>query len=231
MPSLHQVEKSSPLPSGLGQVFYKVSTVLEHNRQDLNEADPINGNHGDHMVEIFSVASTTASALMTGSRPASMSEILFTVGHRLEALPENESAHVYGQGLIHFAHEFQSREIELPDLEVYVRQVLADSPDYAPSPSANKGKDVLKALLGGLVGWKKAENGRAPAPGWLDMGALFEFGIIYLQAKEAGGSKAEVIARAAAISSPLNEVPHRLQSGRIALLALLQALDADARVP
>jgi len=230
MSSLDQGENFSPLPPGLGQVFFKVSTVLESNRQDLNDADPINGNHGDHMVEIFKVASTTSSALMTGSRPVSMSEILFTVGRLLEAFPENESAHVYALGLTRFAHEFQSREIELPDLEAFVRRVLADSPDVSHPPSPDRGKDVLRALLDGLVGWRKAEKGQASASGWLDMGALFEFGIIYLQAKEAGGSKAEVIARTAAMASPLNEVPHRLKSGRIALLALLQALDADAGV-
>ncbi len=115
------------------------------------------------------------------------------------------------------------------DLEGYVLQVLDESHETRQSTSSDRRKDVLKALLAGLVGWNKAEKGHTSAAGWLDMGALFEFGIIYLQAKDIGGSKAAIIARAAAMASPLSKIPYRLQSGKIALQALLQALVADAQ--
>jgi len=234
MSTLNQEENTSraPVQAGLGQVFSAVAAVLEENRQDLNAADSVNGNHGDHMVEIFKIASTAASEYIAqaaaSAQPASMSDILFQVGRLLKDCPDNETALIYAQGLERFALEFQSHGIDLPDLEEYVRQGLKESPNTSQSSSSGKGKDVLKALLAGLVGWKKAEKGQKSAAGWLDMGALFELGIIYLQAKQAGGSKAEVIARAAAMASPLNNVPYRLQSGRIALQSLLQALEAGA---
>ncbi len=232
MPIQNQQENMSQAPSGLGQVFSGVAAVLAEQRQGLNAADSVNSNHGDHMVEIFEVASSTASALITCSsangQPARMADILFEVGRHLDDLPENGTALVYAQGLKAFALEFQSRNIELPHLEAYVRQVLDGSPVNDQSSTTSRGKDVLKALVNGLVSWRRAEKGQ-PSAGGLDLGALFEFGIIYLQAKEAGGSRAEIIAWAAAMATPLSKIPYRLQSGRIALQALLHALQTDAQ--
>lgn len=56
------------------------------------------------------------------------------------------------------------------------------------------------------------------------MGALFELGIIYLQAKQRGGSNIEVLADAAVSASPLNQSAHRKLSGKIAIQAMLKAL-------
>lgn len=232
MSALNHLENGHQSPPGLDLVFARVAAVLEENRQELNAADSLKSNHGDNMVEIFRVASSTASALISRSvasgQPTSMADILFEVARLLEQLPENETAMVYARGLESFSLEFQSRHIELPHLEAYVRQVLDDSPKNNQSSTTSRGTDVLKALLAGLVRWKKTEKGQSPDAGWLDMGALFELGIIYLQAKEVGGSRAEIIARAAANASPLGKDPHLLQSGRIALQALLQALEMDA---
>jgi hypothetical protein len=233
MTTLSQEEfmSQAPAQAGLALVFSRVAAVLEKNRQELNAADFVNGNHGDHMVEIFEIASSTTSAFIkqaaASDQTAVMAGILFQVGRLLESCPENATASVYAQGLDRFAFEFQSYGVDLQDLEEYVRQVLGESQNNSQSSSSGRGKDVLKALLAGLVGWKKAEKGQKSAASWLDMGALFEFGIIYLQAKEVGGSKAEVIARAAAMASPLSSVPYRLKSGTIALQALLQALETD----
>jgi hypothetical protein len=47
-----------------------------------------------------------------------------------------------------------------------------------------------------------------------------------MQAKARGGSKVEVIADAAVSVSPLNEIPHRAQSGRLVIQTLLEAMGA-----
>ena len=56
------------------------------------------------------------------------------------------------------------------------------------------------------------------------MGALFEFGMAYWQAKQRGGERAAVLADAAASVSPLSKVPHRYESGKLAIQALLEAM-------
>jgi len=57
------------------------------------------------------------------------------------------------------------------------------------------------------------------------MGTLFEFGMAYLQAKQRGGSRVDVLADAATSVSPLSIVPHRYESGKMAIQALLQAIN------
>jgi hypothetical protein len=83
---------------------------------------------------------------------------------------------------------------------------------------------VLKALVAGLAAWGQAERGETPSDKTLDMGTLFEFGLAYMQAKQRGGDRVEVLAHAAASVSPLQAVPHRYQSGVIAIQALLRAM-------
>ena len=84
--------------------------------------------------------------------------------------------------------------------------------------------DVLKALVEGLSAWNQAESSAASKDQVLSMSNLFELGVAYLQAKQRGGSRAEILADAAASASPLRHIPHRYQSGKMAIEALLQAL-------
>jgi len=79
-------------------------------------------------------------------------------------------------------------------------------------------------LLAGLSDWQKVETGQIPANSRLDMGYLIELGMAYMQARQRGGGRLEVLADAAASASPLSSLPHRYQSGKMALLALLQAM-------
>ena len=59
------------------------------------------------------------------------------------------------------------------------------------------------------------------------MGALFEFGMAYWQAKQRGGKRAAVLADAAAAVSPLSKVPHRYESGKLAIQTLLEAMQRN----
>jgi hypothetical protein len=60
------------------------------------------------------------------------------------------------------------------------------------------------------------------------MGALFEFGMAYIQARQRGGSRVEVLADAAASVSPLSKTPHRYASGKLAIQALLEAMQESS---
>ncbi len=203
----------------LSQLFSAVGQVLESNRQSLNLADPYNGNHGDHMVRIFQLASQAAEE----KRDLPPAEIMEHAARLLQEEKQNGSAQVYARGLSSIAEQFRKYEITLDDLVSNIQGVLVEGRSNKETTSMKSGK-VLKALVSGLAAWGQDNEGQIQTGNPLDMGALFEFGMVYLQARQRGGSKTEILADAAASASPLSKVPHRYLSGKVAIQALLQAI-------
>ncbi len=211
----------------LAPIFRAVEAILTENRAALNQADAYNGNHGDHMVAIFDLA--TRSALEVSDQELAgtgqeLAEAMAYAGRKLAQLEHNGSAQVYARGLQCFAEQLGERQISLDELVAYVDSVLSDDEESAPERSG----EILKALVSGIAAWDRGEAGESTQGGALSMGTLFEFGIAYMQARQRGGSRIEVLADAAASVSPLARVPHRLESGKLVMGALLQALKSQA---
>ncbi len=217
-------------PSDLARVFQAVADVLAQQREALNRADTVNNNHGDHMLEIFRVATQAVQALPLADLPG----VLEQAGRLLTRLEDNASAQVYAHGLEQFGRAFHRHQVEFGDLARYVRQILQEPPaaatansQAASSPKAEKDGEVLKALVAGLAAWGQVENGENPSEKGVDMGYLFELGINYMQAKSRGGSRLDILSEAAVNASPLSRVPYRAQSGKLAFRALLQAFSVN----
>jgi hypothetical protein len=214
----------------LAPLFQAVGAALRQNQAALNQADILNGNHGDHMVEIFDLAARAAQEY----DQLGMSQAMLHASQLLEQTEGNGSAQVYARGLACLADQFQRQEIELPDLVFFIQKSLAEDKDAQnesqKSTAASSGK-TLKTLLTGLAAWSQSESGQPVSERPLDMGALFEFGMAYIQAKQRGGSRVEVLSDAAASVSPLGSVPHRYQSGKLAIQALLQAIQQAGSMP
>jgi hypothetical protein len=216
--------------SGLAQVFEAVRQVVSEKQLSFNAADEHNHNHGDHMVEIFDAAVQS----LHDDEHKNLAEAMLAAGAALKKLGGNASASIYADALTSFAHSFNRYDIEQAELVRFVRSKITEarsSGSTGKSPDANtlEGPDdrsgiVLKALVEGLSTWKQAGNGENQKGKSLDLGALFELGIIYFQAKQRGGSSVEVLADAAVSASPLNQSPHRKLSGKIAVQAFLKAL-------
>jgi hypothetical protein len=216
--------------SELARVFQAVVDVLAQQREGLNHADTVNNNHGDHMLEIFRIATQAVQDLPLASLPG----VLEQAGRLLTQLEDNASAQVYAHGLEQFGRAFHQHQVEFDDLARYLRQVLEVPPtsgttsgQAASSSKAETGGEVLKALVAGLVAWGQVENGENPSEKGVDMGYLFELGITYMQAKSRGGTRLEVLSEAAVNASPLSRVPYRAQSGKLAFNALLQAFSVN----
>lgn len=216
----------------LPHLFQIVADVLRNQQTTLNQADSYNGNHGDHIVAIFQDA-----VLAAQESPANdLAEAMMVASRLLRQRRENGTALVYADGLEQFARQFRENLVSLDDLVSYVQDILGDEKGITEEEPSGKveqeqGKktrsgNVLKALLGGLSGWQKAEAGENDPDTRLGMGYLFEVGIAYMQAKQRGGTKTAVVADAAVSVCPLNRVPHRSQSGKIAIKALLEAMRA-----
>ena len=216
-------------PSELERLFSAVEQALAANRLALNAADPFNANHGDHMVAVFQAAVQSARSHPEFDLPQAMR----AAAESLAALPDNGSARLYAGGLEHLAAQFQAYGVTTPDLLAYVRSTLASKPAEGAvaavqpeKPADPKSGQVLKSLMAGLAAWSRAESGKPVDGNPLDMGTLFEFGMAYMQARQRGGTRLQVLADAACSVSPLSQVPHRAESGRIAIQALLQAMQS-----
>jgi hypothetical protein len=205
----------------LAPLFEAVAHVLTENRVAFNVADTVNQNHGDHMVQIFEVASRAAGE----KEDQDLASAMAYTGEQLAQIAENGSAQIYALGLKRFAQQFLEHQVTRQDLFSYVRGLLVDEKNE-PNQKGNSSNtsEVLKALVGGLAGWQQLASGLEQPKKSYDVGYLFDLGISYMQAKQRGGSKVEILADAAASVSPLSSVPYRYQSGKLAIQALLQAM-------
>lgn len=220
----------------LASLFQAVGEALDQNRQAFNLSDPVNGNHGDHLVEVFEIAAHAASEKPGADVAAAMEH----AAQLLAAQTDNGSAQVYAHGLDQMARQLRRYNVALDDLLIYVQGALSKDREPVatgqpaveqPSEASASSGDVLKALMNGLAGWGQIESGQAPSDSPLDMGALFEFGMAYVQARQRGGSRIEVLADAAAAVSPLSKTPHRYASGKLAIQALLTAMQEISSGP
>lgn len=213
----------------LGPIFQAIGEALRQAQQALNQADPWNGNHGDHMVEIFQVAEQAACAhpeLDLADALQDASRLL----HQTQSA--NASAQVYAHGLEQMAGQLGRYNVSLPELVATIQNALrgekGEGAIASRQPDLLRIGEVLKALMSGMAAWNQVESGRAPSENPLDMGVLFEFGMAYLQAKQRGGNRVEILADTAASISPLSSTPHRYESGKIAIQALLRAMQDQA---
>ena len=204
----------------LAPFFQAVGEALRQSKDALNQADEYNGNHGDHMVEVFEIAARAAE----GSCQAEMAGAMADASRLLGEQAHNGSAQVYARGLMCMAEQFRKYGISLEDLLAYVQASLVEGEEKRAESVPTPSGEVLKALAAGLASWGQTVEGGDSAASPLNMGALFEFGMAYMQAKQRGGGRIQVLADAAVSVSPLRDIPHRYQSGRIAIEALLRAM-------
>ncbi len=209
----------------LSDLFQPALDLLVENREEFNRLDSINQNHGDHMLAIFQAA--RRATMEKTSLPAAMAY----AGELLQQMQANASAQVYARGLQAIAAQFQQRGIEIDALAAYLRRHLLAPGELPPAPLAGEeltSGEILKALLNALTTWEQAEvaakqNGPS-APAGLDLGYLLGIGMAYMQAKQGGGDKLDVLAETIVASSPLGQVPHRLETGKQVVRAVLSAL-------
>lgn len=224
----------------LPALFAKVAGDLDEQRESLNQADEANQDHGNHMLEIFQIAVQAAEE----KRDAPMAEAMGRAAELLRLRTENGSAQVYARGLAILARHFEQRSVDLDDLVHYVSNYLNEQKESAESQpgggeatqmdSSAKSGDILKALLAALSEWEQVEtsqientpyqNGGSKSGSGLNIGYLFGVGMAYMQAKQKGGEKLDILSETVVSASPLSKVPYRHLSGVIAVRSLLEGM-------
>jgi len=95
----------------LPAIFNAATQALAANQDSLNQADTLNQNHGDNMVQTFNMI-TQAMANHPGGSPSAQLQ------HASNYLAQNAtsgSGHLYAQGLAQASQQFQGQSAVTPD--------------------------------------------------------------------------------------------------------------------
>jgi hypothetical protein len=193
----------------LGRVFQAVAGSLLENRDQLNQADTIDQNHGDDMVEIFKLI-TQAMGETPGASPADQ---LARASELVRSRQSGTSRH-YAAGLTGAAEQLKGKNLTA-DMAMQLVQTLVGGGRAAPAASTGGG-DLLGALMGGLSGG---------TDGKVDSGDLLQAGLSFLSSPQGqqvlGGLMSSMTADP---GGPPKD--YRAQSGAVVTQTMLKVLGA-----
>lgn len=199
----------------LAQLFQTVTGTLVNQKQELNDADNKNHDHGDNMVDTFEVI-TQAMKEKEGADPADQLEY----AAQLLRGRKSGSSQMYAKGLEQASQEFQGRQVTPDNAMTLVQALLGGGQSPQPqqqSPLGDVG-EMLGSLLGGAGGQQKQQ-----ANDGLDLGDLLQAGMSFMNTKQRGGSNLEAIVNAVVSSSAMGG-GYRQQSSNLVAGTLLQAV-------
>lgn len=184
----------------LSGIFNVAAQALAANQSSLNMADTENQNHGDNMVQAFSMIAQA----MASHRGTAPSQQLQQASEYLSQNANSGSAHVYAQGLAQAAQQMQGQRAVTPDNAML----------------------LIQSLLGG--GQQPGQQSGGLSDG-IDMGDLLNAGMSFMNAKQQGQDNMQAALTALMSAGPMGQKPHRQQSGQLVANALLQAISGMRR--
>ncbi|HEY3310463.1 MAG TPA: DAK2 domain-containing protein [Anaerolineales bacterium] len=148
----------------LADIFQQVAKTLVENRQALNQADTINQDHGDNMVNTFQ---TIASSLEK-KKGASDSAALAFAAKQLSRNGTGGSAQLYAQGLSQAATQLEGKQLDTRGAMQLLQTLIGGGQSAQPA-----GGDVLSTLMGAMGNANQNQAPQAPQTGGDDLlGAL-----------------------------------------------------------
>jgi hypothetical protein len=127
----------------LAKLFQSVTSTLVSNQQSLNKADTYNHDHGDNMVEAFSLISKA----MQEKQKANPADQL-AYASQLLAQRKSGSAQMYSKGLSQAAMDFKGTKQVTPENAMSLIQALLGGGQAQPQQSQGGMGDLLGSLLG-----------------------------------------------------------------------------------
>jgi hypothetical protein len=231
----------------LSDLFGAALQAVTAHRQEINDLDGYNGNHGDNMVENVRMI---VDALKERSTQTP-SEALGYAGERLQSEGRGGTSQYYAKGLSQAAEQLQGRPgLEPGDVMSVVQSILGAIPSQGHPQQPQAGGTVLEQMLemgGGRppqAGGSVLEQvlgmagGQPPQAGPQDNGldvddvlsALLPAGLAFLQAKQSGADTASAAAQAlmgaltGGQANPLQAGTPRAAAGGLIAQSILQAL-------
>lgn len=161
----------------LGTLFGAALGALRSNRQQVNDLDGYNGNHGDNMVHNLDVI-TQALRSQAEAPPAAALE---TAAQQLQTQGKGGTSRYYAQGLNQAADQFRGQsELSNDDVMKLLQSVLGSIPAAGSAPAASPASapaqagagNVLEALLGMAGGSPQQSQAAQPPSGGDLLGGL-----------------------------------------------------------
>ncbi len=236
----------------LGQLFEMVTQSLQQKRDTLNAADTKNHDHGDHVIEVFELVTQVAKE-NPNLEAAEILERASQLLKAKQTGTAQVYAQNLAQGAQKLQGKAVTRESlpMLIDALLGTSTAQAQAPQ-APQASQSQGGDLLGGLMGALLGGGQASQQAQPSQSQggdllgglmgallgggqqantggglsdgLDMGDLLRAGGAFMQASQSGESTLEAALSALAAASGVGQsAPHRAESSKVVMQALLQA--------
>ena len=226
----------SQQPYDLSNLFGAALEAMAANRQEINDLDGYNGNHGDNMVENLRLI-TESLEEKSSQTPA---EALGYASQRLQSDGRGGTSQYYARGLGQAAEQLQGRaSLDGNDVMSLVQMLLGAIPSEGHEPQPQAGGSVLDQVLG-MASEQRPQarpfdqaQGR-PQDSDLDLddvlNVLLPAGLAFLQAKQSGADTASA-AKQALMSAlmggqvnPLQAGTPRTAAGGLMAQSILQAL-------
>ncbi len=138
----------------LSTVFEEVTKVLATNRQQLDDADEYNHNHGSNIVHTFNLIQQAIAS----KEAEPVSDQLAYASRMLKEKSTGSTAQIYADGLANAAQEFVGKEFNPSTVGTLVNSLMG-----MDSGTDRGAGDFLSSLLGSLSK-PEAEQPQAPAP-------------------------------------------------------------------
>jgi hypothetical protein len=208
-------------------IFQSVTAALNSNKQELNQMDEYNQDHGDHMVDTFQTI-TKALQQKQNEPPA---EALSYASSALKQETSSGSGKLYAQGLEQAAKQVQGQNLN-PEMAMKLLTTLigGGQPAAAPTqPQTNQGQagGLFGSLLGSLTGGTNNQQGGLSDG--LDMGDLLTAGKAFMQSKQQGDSNLEALMDAVTAANGMGSQPYRQKSTQLVTQTFLNALQGSAK--
>jgi hypothetical protein len=218
----------SESPIDLGDLFSAALKAVSSNRQQINQLDGYNGNHGDNMAENMRIITEALQA----KRSQPPSEALQYARQMLEAQGKGGTSKYYAQGLDKAAAKLQGQsQFNSNDVMSLLMSILGAVPSESGPQQSNTEASALQQIMG-LTSQQQTKTGsQAGTPdigGLLD--ALMPAGMAFLQAKASGADSASAAQQAmmkalmAGQVNPLQAGKPRSAAAGLVAQSILQAL-------
>ena len=191
----------------LNTIFQTVTKQLSKKKNDLNEADTYNHDHGDHMVQIFELVQNAVSK--KNDQPASKQ--LEYASQVVKEKAHSGSAELYAQGLSKAAENLKGKDLNEESLSDLVKGLLNVDQTTTTAQPQEKSGGLLGSLLSGLTGG----NSSGDSDQEIGMDELLRAGLAFYQSTQDGDSNTEAIMDALMAASPMGQSSHRSQSGTL----------------
>ncbi|MAT41763.1 MAG: hypothetical protein CL609_05435 [Anaerolineaceae bacterium] len=208
----------------LVEIFQSVTAALSNNKQELNQMDEYNQDHGDHMVDTFKTI-TKALQQKQNEPPA---KALSYASNQLKQETSSGSGKLYAQGLEQAAQQVQGQNLN-PEMAMQLLTTLIGggnatstvAPTQPPTNQEQAG-GLFGSLLGNLTGGNQNQQGGLSDG--LDMGDLLTAGMAFMQSKRQGESNLEALMDAVTAANGMGSQPHRQKSTQLVTQSFLNAL-------